>query len=190
MDELAPSICADCVTFPSQIGDNGRIIQVELYDFPGTASFQRPSQLFSKFFHGVLICYGVDDTASLSSVLTVWKPLLDNALIECPRFVVGLKSDTRPEHPTVQLSFDPKPEMVTPHRGTMVANDMRADGWAECSALHPELVQFVWKEILEDVVSRVDRGEYDLKRLSSARPSLGRGIAAIAATMRRNGGRL
>jgi hypothetical protein len=42
-----------------------------------------------------------------------WKPLLDNALIECPVFVLGLKSDTRPQHPTVQLGFDPKPEPVS-----------------------------------------------------------------------------
>ncbi|KAK0627010.1 P-loop containing nucleoside triphosphate hydrolase protein [Immersiella caudata] len=192
MEDLEPSITADCHIFPNAIGNTNRIVQVELYDLPGTSTRQRPHRLVTNFFHAAAICYSIEDSANVEAVARMWKPLLDNCLVECPVFVLGLKADLRKEYPTVQLGFDPKPDAATKELGENAARAVGAAACGECSSLVPSTISGIWGEILAEVVARIDRGEYDLALASgrgSSRQRLGSGLRAVAEMLRRNGGR-
>ncbi|KAK4451856.1 hypothetical protein QBC34DRAFT_436122 [Podospora aff. communis PSN243] len=192
IDQLEPSTTADCRTFPNAVGNTNRIVQVELYDLPGTSTRQRPHRLVTNFFHVAVICYSIEDEANVQAVTRTWKPLLDNCLVECPVFVLGLKADLRKDHPTVQLGFDPKPNPVTKEMGENAARGAGAVAWGECSSLVPSTIARAWGEILGEVVARLDRGEYDLALASgrgSSRRRLGTGLRNVAEMLRRNGRR-
>lgn len=95
------------------IASDGRVVLLELWDFPGTPSLaggiDRLRQLRAAFFHAAVLCYSIEEKRNPAAVVSKWKPFLDQGLVECDRYVLGLKRDTRPDHPTVELLFLEKP---------------------------------------------------------------------------------
>jgi len=95
------------------IASDGRVVLLELWDFPGTPSpaggIDRLRQLRAAFFHAAVLCYSIEEKRNPAAVVSKWKPFLDQGLVECDRYVLGLKRDTRPDHPTVELLFLEKP---------------------------------------------------------------------------------
>ncbi|KAK0704836.1 P-loop containing nucleoside triphosphate hydrolase protein [Lasiosphaeris hirsuta] len=146
--------------------DNKRPIEIELWDFPGTVSQEMAQQMMGNFFHAAIICYGIDDKASAETVNGVWKPMLDRALIECPLYVVGLKKDLRAEAPTPGgLAFSPVRKQVTEDLGLAIAQEARANGFAEVSATSGEGVADAWRAIVNGVVAMTREGERARARL-------------------------
>ncbi|KAK3387489.1 P-loop containing nucleoside triphosphate hydrolase protein [Podospora didyma] len=154
-EQKSRSISTDVRIF-SVAGDDGEILTIELWDFPGRiATHHNNSQLMEKFFHAVVICYNIEDASNLKSILEVWKPKLETTLLgECPLFVLGLKKDTRPDFPTLGLSFLPKQEPASAAEGRKIATLAHAQGFAECSAKTGENVQEAWHEIVNFVIAK------------------------------------
>lgn len=89
---------------------NGKVVLLELWDFPGAGpAGGRVRQLRAAFFHAAVLCYSIEGKRNPAAIVGKWKPSLDQGLVECPKFVLGLKRDLRPDHPTVTLRFLEKP---------------------------------------------------------------------------------
>ncbi|KAK5035499.1 hypothetical protein LTS07_002938 [Exophiala sideris] len=94
-----------------------------------------------------IIAYSVSVRESLHNAQYYWRKQLslhyDELEHEMPVMLLGLKRDERNEDRLEDGSF----ECVMPQEGLRVAQEMRCDRYAECSALTGELI---W-EVLEDI---------------------------------------
>jgi len=84
----------------------------------------------------VVLCYDISSPSSLKSVQERWsKEVHMHYEPDRPTILLGLKRDLRTE------------EMVDPHHGLCVAQELRCDRYLECSALTGELVREVFEDI-------------------------------------------
>ncbi|KAK3344856.1 hypothetical protein B0H65DRAFT_427437 [Neurospora tetraspora] len=155
----APSSHAtDYRTF-SIFADDGKLVTIELWDFPGNIANERTTQLASNFFQAAIICYSIEDVKNLPAICDTWKPKLDRSLIDCPRFLLGLKKDLRPAFPPLGLSFLPRKEPVMADMGRSAAYHSRVAGYGECSAKTGENVDDAFRGIVNFTLSHMRKKE-------------------------------
>ncbi|KAA6414539.1 MAG: hypothetical protein FRX48_01288 [Lasallia pustulata] len=89
----------------------------------------------------VILCYDISDRRSLVNAQQVWKKEAGRRYSkgddEVPVMLLGLKRDLRREEEGV----------IYPQEGYRIAQEMRCDRYAECSALTGELVNEVFEDI-------------------------------------------
>ncbi|KAI9680408.1 MAG: hypothetical protein M1822_007166 [Bathelium mastoideum] len=112
-----------------------RPYRFEFYDTASPASYTlvRPSVL--------VLCYSIPHRDSLTSIHTRWKYEVEshfNYDEQLPVMLLGLKRDLRRES---------DPEMVIPQEGLRIAQEMRCDRYAECSAVTGELCREVFEDL-------------------------------------------
>jgi Ras family protein A len=98
----------------------------------------------------LVLCYDISRRETLYSLKTNWKGTIDghfNLDEKVPVVVVGLKRDLRKEWKLEDQQARVLSQSVMPEEGLRVAQEMRTDRYAECSALTGELCQ----EVLEDI---------------------------------------
>ncbi|MCJ1425163.1 hypothetical protein MMC29_003051 [Sticta canariensis] len=129
-----------------------RPYRLEFYD---TASPDNYALLRPDF---AVICYAIDDRQSLANASVVWrKEVARNCSQErndIPVMLLGLKRDLRVEGPAI----------IYPQEGYRVAQEMRCDRYAECSALTGELTD----EVFEDIARTAAKTTTEVGGLSSA----------------------
>ncbi|CAF9932485.1 MAG: hypothetical protein HETSPECPRED_008379 [Heterodermia speciosa] len=90
-----------------------------------------------------ILCYDISDRRSLHNAAHVWRKAVARHHVqdreEIPVMLLGLKRDLRLEEGDKRI--------VDPQEGYRVAQEMRCDRYAECSAVTGELM----KEAMEDV---------------------------------------
>ncbi|KAK3486396.1 hypothetical protein B0T13DRAFT_425414 [Neurospora crassa] len=155
----APSSHATDYHSFSIIADDGKLVTIELWDFPGNIANERTTQLASNFFQAAIICYSVEDVKNIPSIRGTWKPKLDRSLIDCPRFLLGLKKDLRPAFPPLGLSFLPRKEPVVADMGRSAAYHSRVAGYGECSAKTGENVDDAFRGIVNFTLSHMRKKE-------------------------------
>ncbi|KAK4101997.1 P-loop containing nucleoside triphosphate hydrolase protein [Parathielavia hyrcaniae] len=144
--------------------DDDSIVSVELWVFPGIVAGERPGPLLSTFFHAAIICFSLEDKENLANVAEVWKPKIDASLHDQHIFVLGLKRDLRPTHPTLGLDFLPTTEPVTTAMGQQATRAIHASGYGECSALNLDNVQAAMTGIVNHVVANLEEHERTIGR--------------------------
>lgn len=119
--------------------------------FYDTASPENYTTLRPNF---IVLCYDISHRQTLESLISKWKNFVeshynyDEAL---PVMVLGLKRDLRREWTDADRADGTG--SVMPQEGLRVAQEMRCDRYAECSALTGELC----KQVLEDVARTAAR---------------------------------
>ena len=98
----------------------------------------------------IILCYDISNRDTLYSLRGHWRTLInthfdyDEAL---PVMVLGLKRDLRKEWTEEEKRDGGRGRSVMPQEGLGVAQELRCDRYAECSAITGELC----REVLEDV---------------------------------------
>jgi len=109
------------------------------FEFSDTASPQNYTLLHPNF---IILCYSIGDRRTLENVQGVWYKRMVEVYgemgDEVPIMLLGLKRDLRREG---------EAGVVFPQEGLRVAQEMRCERYAECSALTGELMN----EVFEDV---------------------------------------
>jgi GTPase SAR1 family protein len=98
----------------------------------------------------LILCYDVSKRSTLESLGSKWKWEVEshfNYDEKLPVMVLGLKRDLRREWTEKDKLVFGKGESVMPEEGLGLAQRMRVDKYAECSAVTGELC----KEVLEDI---------------------------------------
>ncbi|KAL9582766.1 MAG: hypothetical protein Q9203_005352 [Teloschistes exilis] len=108
------------------------------FEFFDTASPENYTLLRPDF---VILCYDITDRRSLINIQQVWrKDITRHYMIDredVPVMLLGLKRDARVEEPGV----------IYPQEGYRIAQEMRCDRYAECSAVTGELISEVFEDI-------------------------------------------
>jgi Ras homolog gene family, member A len=122
----------------------GRPSALNFYD---TASPTNYTLLQPNF---LILCYDVSRRSTLQSLRSRWRELVNshfNYDEELPVMVLGLKRDLRKEWTEEEKRDGGRGESVMPQEGLGLAQELRCDRYAECSALTGELC----RQVLEDV---------------------------------------
>ncbi|KAG8528363.1 uncharacterized protein KY384_007281 [Bacidia gigantensis] len=118
-----------------------RPYRFELYD---TASPDNYTLLKPDF---IIICYDINDRRTLENVVDIWSHQVSTTWLsekeEIPVALLGLKRDLRVE----------KPGVIYPQEAHVIAQELRCDMYAECSAITGELMT----EVFEDIARRAAR---------------------------------
>jgi Ras homolog gene family, member A len=104
----------------------------------------------------IILCYDISRRSSLISLATRWKEQVEshfNYDEMLPVMVLGLKRDLRREWKDEDMLNGGKGRSVMPNEALSVAQQMRCDRYAECSALTGELC----RQVLEDVARTAAR---------------------------------
>ncbi|KAI4196210.1 MAG: hypothetical protein LQ350_006703 [Teloschistes chrysophthalmus] len=108
------------------------------FEFFDTASPENYTLLRPDF---VILCYDITDRRSLINIQQVWrKDVTRHYRVDgedVPVMLLGLKRDARVEEPGV----------IYPQEGYRIAQEMRCDRYAECSAVTGELISEVFEDI-------------------------------------------
>ena len=98
----------------------------------------------------LILCYDISKRPTLESLASRWKWEVEshfNYDEKLPVMVLGLKRDLRKEWTEKDKLVFGKGESVMPEEGLGLAQRMRVDRYAECSAVTGELC----REVLEDI---------------------------------------
>ncbi|KAF2260937.1 P-loop containing nucleoside triphosphate hydrolase protein [Lojkania enalia] len=98
----------------------------------------------------IILCYDISNRDSLYSLRGKWRTLVNthfNYDEELPVMVLGLKRDLRKEWTEEEKKDGGRGSSVMPQEGLGVAQELRCDRYAECSAITGELC----RQVLEDV---------------------------------------
>ncbi|KIW02587.1 uncharacterized protein PV09_06037 [Verruconis gallopava] len=133
--------------------DQPFVFNVKMYNRPYRFEFYDTAspQNYTLIQPDVLVlCFDISNRKTLYSLKTTWKGTVDghfNKSEKVPVIVVGLKRDLRREWTEQERSSGVLGQSIMPQEGLRVAQEMRADRYAECSAVTGELCQ----EVLEDI---------------------------------------
>ncbi|GAB1313507.1 hypothetical protein MFIFM68171_03717 [Madurella fahalii] len=161
--QTKPSATPNVRTVTS-ITENGTVVKVELWDFPGSVVAQRNGPLVSNFFHAAIICFSVTDVANVKAIRETWAPKLHASLHDGKIFVLGLKRDLRPNFPVLDLAFLPARNPVTYGMGSQAATAIHAAVYSECSAKEGDNVQGAWDGFVNYLVACLERHEQECIR--------------------------
>jgi Ras family protein A len=117
------------------------------FEFYDTASPESYTLLRPDF---LILCYDISRRPTLYSLGTDWKATIEghfNYDEQIPVLLLGLKRDLRKEWTQEERDAGRLGESVMPQEGMRVAQEMRCDRYAECSAVTGELC----REVLEDI---------------------------------------
>ncbi|KAF2006055.1 P-loop containing nucleoside triphosphate hydrolase protein [Amniculicola lignicola CBS 123094] len=118
-----------------------------LFQFYDTSSPTNYTLLHPDF---LVLCYDISRRESLNNLRGKWRTMV-NGHFDCdqalPVMVLGLKRDLRKEWTDEEKRGGGRGPSVMPEEGLAIAQGLRADRYAECSAVTGELC----REVLEDV---------------------------------------
>lgn len=122
----------------------GRPYAINFYDTSSPTNYTLLQPSF------IILCYDISRRSTLQSLTGRWRDLV-NGHFDCneelPVMVLGLKRDLRQEWTEEEKQDGGRGASVMPQEGLGIAQQLRADRYAECSALTGELC----RQVLEDV---------------------------------------
>ncbi|KAL8830492.1 MAG: hypothetical protein Q9191_001396 [Dirinaria sp. TL-2023a] len=132
--------------FPFDIKLYNRPYRFEFYD---TGSPTNYTLLTPDF---VILCYDVSNRRSLVNAQEVWRKVAARHYRQedddVPIMLLGLKRDLRVEGP----------ELIDPLEGLRIAQEMRCDRYAECSAMTGELMREVMQDVAKTAAKTTTEG--------------------------------
>ncbi|KAJ8382663.1 hypothetical protein SKAU_G00034410 [Synaphobranchus kaupii] len=130
---------------------DGVQISLGLWDTAGSESFRQIRPMSYQQADVVLICYSVANPASLASVRRHWIGEVKEHLPGAPVLVVAMQTDQRETGPN-------RASCTSSTDGKQLAQDIRAKGYLECSALSNRGVQQVFECAVRTAINQAKKG--------------------------------
>ncbi|XP_077547196.1 ras-like GTP-binding protein Rho1 [Haemaphysalis longicornis] len=122
-------------TYSKFVESSGYRVQLFLWDSSGQQDYDRLRPLSYPETNVVLLCFTLDDSYSLESVVDKWEPEIRHYLPRVPIVLVGNKKDIRDDYSPPQVLPRRYERPVTTSEGKAVASSIHAAAYVECSAL-------------------------------------------------------
>jgi len=132
-------------------------VNLGLWDTAGQEDFDRLRSLSYNDTDLVLVVFSVDAPSSLGNTTTKWVPEVEHHCEGVPFMLIGTKSDLRADEVTLEKLKARNQKVVTVEEAEQVANDVKAEGYMECSALTGEGVKAVFEKAMRIVLTRQGR---------------------------------
>lgn len=93
----------------------------------------------------ILICFSCVSPDSFDNVRTVWFPEVKKHVAKTPIVLCGLKTDLRTDNDTINKLKKEGQQPITKEEGEMLAKELKAAAYVECSAYTAENIQNVFQ---------------------------------------------
>ncbi|XP_077498225.1 ras-like GTP-binding protein rhoA [Amblyomma americanum] len=131
---------------------NGETVYLNLWDTPGSSSYDALRPFAYPQADVVLICFGLDNRESLVNVEQKWAPEIREFLPNVPIILVGNKKDLRDIGPRLLCEVDTVPStksFVSSFEGEAMLECIGASAYVECSALMDQGLENVFGAAIE-----------------------------------------
>jgi Ras-related C3 botulinum toxin substrate 1 len=129
-------------------GDEVNAVKVGLWDTAGQKDYDRLRPLSYAKADVLLICFAIDNPHSLTSVKVKWVPEVQVHIPGASYFLVGCKADLR-SSPSADST-----QLVTQEEGQLMADDVAAVAYLECSAMTQDGLKNVFETAIKQTVKR------------------------------------
>ncbi|KAJ0132520.1 Uncharacterized protein HZ326_24411 [Fusarium oxysporum f. sp. albedinis] len=129
---------------------DGRAVEFALWDTAGLEGYERLRLLAYSNANIIVIGFSVENLCSLDNVKCKWSKEATRLCPGVPVVLVGLKKDLREDPTATGRIGESSLRLVTEHEGEIVAYEIGAEMYLECSSLSGEGVDTVF-----EIASRV-----------------------------------
>ncbi|KAA8910362.1 hypothetical protein TRICI_004160 [Trichomonascus ciferrii] len=113
---------------------SGKIVELALWDTAGQEEYDRLRALSYPEANVLLVCFAIDQPASLDNVYDKWIPEIAHHCPGIPFIIIGLKTDLRSDMTSLQHLKSKGQRPITTEEGKKVAQQCGAFKYMECSA--------------------------------------------------------
>merc|ERR1712225_166286 len=132
---------------------DGKPISLGLWDTAGQEDYDRLRPLSYPQTDVFLICFSIVSPPSFDNVKAKWYPEIEHHAPGVPIILVGTKLDLREDKATADNLRSKKMEPVSYEQALIVAKEIRAHKYLECSALTQRNLKSVFDEAIRAVLS-------------------------------------
>ncbi|KAJ8099168.1 P-loop containing nucleoside triphosphate hydrolase protein [Lipomyces tetrasporus] len=132
-------------TYVTDCRVDGKSVQLALWDTAGQEEYERLRPLSYSKAHVILVGFAVDTPDSLDNVSSKWITEINELCPDIPIILVGLKKDLRQDSLAIEELRRRSQRFVTPAEAELVARQVGARKYLECSALTGEGVDNVFE---------------------------------------------
>ncbi|KAK9470365.1 P-loop containing nucleoside triphosphate hydrolase protein [Dipodascopsis tothii] len=132
-------------TYVTDCRVDGKSVQLALWDTAGQEEYERLRPLSYSKAHVILIAFAIDTPDSLDNVTSKWITECSELCPNIPIILVGLKKDLRADSRTLDELRARNQRTVTPADAELVARQIGARKYLECSALTGEGVDAIFE---------------------------------------------
>lgn len=132
---------------------DGKPISLGLWDTAGQEDYDRLRPLSYPQTDVFLICFSIVSPPSFDNVKAKWFPEIEHHAPNVPIILVGTKLDLRDDRNTTDALRSKKMEPVSYEQALLVAKEIRAHKYLECSALTQRNLKSVFDEAIRFVKS-------------------------------------
>ncbi|EUC41270.1 hypothetical protein COCMIDRAFT_29921 [Bipolaris oryzae ATCC 44560] len=132
---------------------DGKPISLGLWDTAGQEDYDRLRPLSYPQTDVFLICFSIVSPPSFDNVKAKWYPEIDHHAPGVPIILVGTKLDLRDDEATKESLRQKKMAPIQYEQAVMVAKEIRAQKYLECSALTQRNLKSVFDEAIRAVLS-------------------------------------
>ena len=127
----------------------GPAVELSIWDTAGQEEYARLRSLSYPGADVFVCCFSISSPASLEHVVRMWGPELRVNAPGVPILLCGLKTDLRDDPKTVEALAREAAVPVTALKGEATAQEIKAHGYRECSAMLKTGIQEVFQEAVE-----------------------------------------
>uniref|UniRef100_A0A3Q2P7S8 Rho-related GTP-binding protein RhoG n=1 Tax=Fundulus heteroclitus TaxID=8078 RepID=A0A3Q2P7S8_FUNHE len=138
--------------YTGEINVDGRTVTLNLWDTAGREGYERLRTLSYAQADVFIVCFSIGSPSSYANVRLKWKPEVSQHCPKAPILLLGTKRDLRGDEETVRRLKEEGLAPSTQQQGDILAEQIGAVKYVECSALQQENIEEVFEEAVRAVL--------------------------------------
>ncbi|XP_038155107.1 rho-related GTP-binding protein RhoG-like isoform X1 [Cyprinodon tularosa] len=138
--------------YTGDISVDGHTVTLKLLDTAGREGYELLRTLSYPQADIFIVCFSIGSPSSYDNIRLKWKPEVSQHCPKVPILLLGTKKDLRGDEETVKMLKEQGMTVCTYQQGDILAKQIRAVKYMECSALQQENIREVFEEAARAVL--------------------------------------